>query len=162
MGNCLLCPPISYVLESFHYTISRWWKILFITQGWDNMITFKRRVRRSKNKKKGKEGIKRMASVLIIKRQVIRFLEWHPKWDTFLRYIPDLSEPGVLGVAWHHEITTGTSGFSNLPRTLVTLLFSVTQWSKRTCLLLLICPRLSIVTTNPSNFDDPIGTCFFR
>ena len=60
-----------------------WRKILFITQGWDNMITFKCSVRRSENKRKGREGIKRMASVLIIKRQVIRFLEWHPKWDTF-------------------------------------------------------------------------------
>jgi hypothetical protein len=32
-----------------------------------------------RTKGKEKKGIKRRAFVLIIKRQVIRFLEWHPK-----------------------------------------------------------------------------------
>ena len=63
------------------------------------MITFKCSVRRSENKRKGREGIKRMASVLIIKRQVIRFFEWHPKRVRYLPKVPDLLEPGVLGLA---------------------------------------------------------------
>ena len=87
-GGQILPTTVLRVPLDFFYlaTALRWRKILFVTQGCDNMITFKCSVRRSENKRKGKEGIKRMAFVLIIKRQVIRFFEWHPKWDTFLRY----------------------------------------------------------------------------
>ena len=112
------------------------------------MITFKRCVRRSE---KGREGIKRMVSVLIIKRQVISFLEWHPK-------VPDLSEPGVQGVAWQILADQLPGGGGQIMPTKLQQALPDFQTFLGPCFLFLNCPRLS---TNPSNFGDPIGTCTF-